>query len=103
LGDKDLFLFLGGRSNDFTGYVAGKNPILVFDDILQEKLNWKKGTLLKVFGHEKFTVDMKYSPQTTMYPTNSIILTNNYRLFGQVQHQNLEVRFTRLPLRDRVN
>lgn len=92
LNDKSIFIFLGRRKRDFTGYTSGKKPILVFDDILSKKSKWDLGTLLKVWAHEEFIVDIKYKTPTIVHPTIRIILTNDPLLFRRKELFNLRAR-----------
>lgn len=100
----EIFFFLGRRKNDFTGYSPQQNPILVFDDILEyPKLNWDTGTLLKVLGHEEFKVDIKYGLPINVVPSNRVIFTNNWIMFSDKKHSNLEQRVKTLKLTESVN
>lgn len=90
--DNNLFLFLGRRKGDFTGYSPNNTPILVFDDILNKKSKWDPRILLKVWAHEKHLVDVKYKEPIIVEPTMRIILTNDVFLLRKKQDFNLRAR-----------
>ena len=93
LKDPDVFYYVGSRPNDFTGYKPKAKPILVFDDVfVKDKIKWDTGLILKVLGHEKFKVDVKYDIPVTVLPRNVIIVSNRWDLFSEVWERALRAR-----------
>lgn len=100
---KDLFYFVGNRPNDFSGYIIGEKPIIVWDDIFSLKKNsidqtttvlsgWHISNLLKIWGHEETSVDVKYKIPQTIPASRNIIISNYRELFNQPQFNNLRAR-----------
>lgn len=86
----NFFYKVGSRSNDFTGYETNKTPIILWDDT--NFFFWKSDILLKVFGHERTKVDVKYGQVIQLNPAINIILTNDPFIFGLDHQSNIRAR-----------